>query len=66
MALYLKSTKPGSDMKFRIVSYNKETQKGRIVGTMGKEFGADMSKDALRLAGYSVVNIPDEVPDAQL
>jgi hypothetical protein len=48
------STKPGCDMKFTVVSYNPETKKGRIIGSLGKEFDCDMSKEALLKAGYKV------------
>lgn len=52
---YLVSTKPGIDKKFKVISYNPETKKGRIIGAMGVEFDTDMSKDALFKAGYKVV-----------
>ena len=52
---YIKSMKPGSDLEFKVVSYDPATKKGRIIGTLGKEFDCDMSKEALIKAGYKVV-----------
>lgn len=52
---YLVSTKPGTDKKFRVISYDQETKKGCIIGTMGVEFDADMSKEALLKSGYKVM-----------
>ena len=52
---FLVSTKPDSDKKFKVVSYNPLTKKGRIIGAMGVEFDADMSKEALLKSVYKVV-----------
>jgi hypothetical protein len=54
---YLVSTKPDSDKKFKVISYNQETKKGRIIGAMGVEFDTDMSKEALLKSGYKVVKM---------
>ena len=54
---YLVSTKPDSDKKFKVISYNQETKKGRIIGDMGVEFDTDMSKEALLKSGYKVVKM---------
>jgi hypothetical protein len=59
MKLYLESTK-GTDTRFEVVSYDPETKKGRIIGTLGKEFSADMSKENLLKTGYRVIKVADE------
>ena len=53
--LYIQSTKPGGQVKFRILSYDPATKKGRIIGSMGKAFDCDLSKENLFRTGYTVV-----------
>ena len=58
MKLFLESTK-GTDTRFEVMSYDPETKKGRIIGSLGKEFSADMSKENLLRTGYRVVKVAD-------
>ena len=59
MKIYLESTK-GTGMRFEVLTYNPETKKGRIIGAVGKEFSADMSKENLTKTGYKVIRVVEE------
>ncbi len=59
MKVYLESTK-GTGTRFEVLSYDPETKKGRVIGMMGKEFSADMSKDNLLKTGYKVIKVAEE------
>lgn len=56
MKLYLQSTKPGQEAKrFEVLSYDPETKKGIVVGSVGTKFETDMAKETLVKYGYKVV-----------
>jgi len=56
MNLFLQSTREGKeDVRFEILKYDPETQKGVLLGSMGVEFESDLSKEAILKAGYKVV-----------
>lgn len=57
MKIYLQSTKGNPDTKFEVLSYDPETKKGMIMGSLGKSFPADMSKEALAKSGYRVIKL---------
>ena len=59
MALYLESTtKTGP--KYKILSYDPATKKGKVLGNIGAEFETDLTKERVMKNGYRIVNLPDE------
>lgn len=60
MKLMLQSTRPGKeDLRFDIKSFNPETKKGVIRGSMGCDFEEDLSKENLLKNGYKVVKVEE-------
>ena len=62
MQLYLVSTQR-PDVRFRILSYDPATQKGRLVGSVGIEFEESLAKDYLLAKGYTIVREETECQD---
>ena len=56
--LYLESTRK-PNLHFEVLAYDPETKKGKIMGSLGTPFDADMSKEALLKSGYKVIKAED-------
>lgn len=57
MKYFIQSTRPGKeDLRFEILSWDMETKQGTLIGSLGKKFTEDLSKESLLKKGYKVVS----------
>lgn len=51
-------TRPG--LRFEVLGFDPETNRGKLVGEMGEVFERDLSKEALTKNGYKIVVDSDQ------
>lgn len=57
MKYFIQSTRPGKEeLHFEILEFNPETKQGVIIGSLGRKFTEDLSKETLLKNGYKVVS----------
>lgn len=61
MHIYLENLKNPS-VRFKVVSYDKETKQAKLKGGYGAEFTRDISKPSLAKFGYKLVKTEKELP----
>ena len=59
--LWIKSTR--NNLEYKVLSYNKETKMGTLIGSLGMEFEEELTKERLEKYGY--VRVIKEVPDVR-
>lgn len=61
MHIYLENLKD-PDVRFKVMSYDKETKVAKLKGGYGAEFSRDISKASLAKFGYKIVKSEAELP----
>lgn len=61
MNIYLENIK-NPDIRFKVMSYDKETKQAKLKGGYGAEFTRDISKVSLEKFGYKLVKTEKELP----
>lgn len=61
MYVYVEHVKD-PDVRFQVMSYDKETHMAKLKGEYGAEFTQDISKEALKKKGYHIRQSEKELP----
>jgi hypothetical protein len=67
MALYLHSREEyRTHLEYRVLSYNKETKRGTVIGSLNVPFETDLSVETLRRYGWYVDREPYSNPPTEI